>query len=130
MKNIITVACISGFISVAIAIGIFWFVFPTAWVFFLIPAIVGWSIDKFGKFDASKLEDEDEFSAATRKVGFTCAAIVLLCFIIAMLPLFFVMSFGDHLMNVLSYIICGISVYWGYNRGVQCVTDAYYNSQV
>lgn len=129
MKNVFYVACISGMIAVAIVLIIFWVIFPTAWVFFIIPAVVGWSIDRFGTFDATKLENEEEFTATARKVGLTCAAIVLACIIISVLPLFFTMSVGDHLMSIMFYVICAISVYWAYKRGVQCVTDAYYESQ-
>ena len=90
MKNVFCVACISGMIAVAIVLIIFWVIFPTAWVFFIIPAVVGWSIDRFGTFDATKLENEEEFTATARKVGLTCAAIVLACIIISVLPLFLV----------------------------------------
>lgn len=129
MKNVIRVAWISGIISTIVVMFLFWGLFPTPWLFLIIPGVVGWSIDKYGKFDASKLADDEEFAAMSRKVGITCASIVLLCLIITMLPLFLVMSFGDHLKSIFMYVICGISVYWGYNRGVRCVTDAYFESQ-
>lgn len=129
MKSIAIVSVISGVISAVIVFCLFWYVFPSAWLFFIIPAIMGLSIDKFGKIDVEKLNDDAAFNSITRKAGLLCAGMVLLSIIVCVLPLFLLMSFGEHLLNVLFYGVCAVSVYWGYNRGVKCVTNAYYDSR-
>ena len=128
MKNIISICIVSGLISILIVLALFWFVFTSAWLFFIIPLIMGWTIDKFGKFDASQLKDEVTYERISRRTGLLCGSMVLLCIFICILPLFFLFPIIDLLVNFAFYIVCGISIYWGYNRGVQCVTDAYYSS--
>lgn len=50
MKRIIVVAAISGVISSIITL-LLLLIFPSGWLFFIIPAIMGTCIHKFGKIN-------------------------------------------------------------------------------
>lgn len=131
-KNIldrITIIClISGLVSGILTMALVWFVFPSAWFFFIIPAVMGWSIDKFAKIPKDVFSNEENIAKLQKQAGWTCAGFVLFFVLLANLPIFLVLEPIQHLLNILFYIICGVSVYWGYTRGVRCITDAYYDS--
>lgn len=126
--NIAIICIISGIISVIIVDLLFSFVFPSAWLFFIVPAIMGFSIDKLSRIPKSELNDEASFEKLSKRTGLLCAGIVLLAVLIATIPLIMQFEPIDFLANILFYLICGVSVYWGYNRGIGAITNAYYDS--
>ena len=130
MKRIIVVAAISGIISSIITALLFFFVFPSAWLFFIIPAVMGTSIHKLGKIPAEEVEiDEDE--NLQKKVGFLCAGAVLFFIILTVIPIVIVsinQGLGwNLLLNIPFFAACIIAVWYGYNRGVRAVVDSYYD---
>lgn len=126
--NIARICIISGIISAIIVDFLFFCVFPSAWLFFIIPAIMGFSIDKLSRIPKSELNDDEAFDKLSKRTGILCAVIVLLAVLIATIPLMMQFEPIDFLANILFYLVCGVSVYWGYNRGIRVITDAYYDS--
>ena len=126
--QIAVICIISGLIAGLITNILFWFVFPSGWLFFIIPAVLGWSIDRFGKIPAEHLQNEETFEKLKKRTGLLCGAISLLIVIIANIPFFILMPLPYIFANFIFYIVCAVSVYVGYNRGQQSITDAYYDS--
>ncbi|MDD6889536.1 MAG: hypothetical protein PUD39_04685 [Bacteroidales bacterium] len=129
--NIAIICIISGIFSGIIVDIFFYILFPSAWLFFIIPAVMGFSIDKFSRIPKSELEDDESFEKLSKRTGLLCAGMVLLAILVAIVPIIvLVMRFDPIylLSDIIFYLICGVSVYWGYNRGVRAVTDAYYDS--
>lgn len=133
MKRIVIIAIISGFISSVFTAMLFFFVFPSAWLFFIIPLIMGISIHKFGKISAKDVEGTDG-DKLQRKVGLLCGGAVLLFLLLTVIPLVALslyMGLGwGVLLDVPFFIVCAIAVWWGYNRGVQAVVDSYYDANL
>jgi len=130
MKRIITVAAISGIISSMITLLLF-LVFPSGWMFFIIPAVMGTCIHKFGRITAADVEKDDNLE---KRVGYMCAGAVLLFIFLTVVPILIIgirEGLGwSLLLDIPFYIVCGIAVWFGYNRGVRAVIDAYYDSNL
>lgn len=131
MKRIIVIAAISGIISSIIAFLLFVFVLPSGWLLFFIPAIMGICIQKFGKISAEDVEEDDKLE---KRVGYMCAGAVLFFIILTIIP---ITIFGvlqgagwELLKDIPFYIVCVFAVWFGYNRGVRAVVDAYYDSNL
>ena len=131
MKRIIVVAAISGIISSVITALLFFLVFPSAWLFFIIPAIMGTCIHKFGKISAADVDKDEKLE---KKVGYICAGAVLFFILLTAIPILIVgitQGLGwSMLLNIPFFISCGIAVWYGYNRGVRAVVDSYYDSDL
>ena len=131
MKRIIVVAAISGIISSVITALLFFLVFPSAWLFFIIPAIMGTCIHKFGKISAADVDKDEKLE---KKVGYICAGAVLFFILLTAIPILIVgitQGLGwSMLLNIPFFIACGIAVWYGYNRGVRAVVDSYYVSDL
>ena len=130
MKRIIVVAAISGIISSVITALLF-LIFPSGWLFFIIPAIMGTCIHKFGKITAADVDRDDKLE---KKVGYMCAGAVLFFVLLTAVPILIVSIYQGlgwaMLLNIPFYIACGIAVWYGYNRGVRAVVDSYYDSDL
>lgn len=133
MKRIILVATISGIITSVITAFLFFFVFPSGWLIFLIPAVMGTCIHKLGKISAEEVEGDDD-DKLQKKAGFLCAGAVLFFIILTVIPIVIVsvkQGLGwDILLNIPFFIICVFAVWYGYNRGVRAVVDSYYDSNL
>ena len=131
MKRIIIVAVISGIISSVITALLFFFVYPSGWLFFIIPAIMGTCIHKLGNISAADVDNDDNLE---KKVGYLCAGAVLLFIILTVVPILIIgiyIGLGWRLLlDIPFYIACGIAVWYGYNRGVRAVVDSYYDSDL
>ena len=131
MKRIIVVAATSGIISSVITALLFFLVFPSAWLFFIIPAIMGTCIHKFGKISAAAVDKDEKLE---KKVGYICAGAVLFFILLTAIPILIVgitQGLGwSMLLNIPFFIACGIAVWYGYNRGVRAVVDSYYDSDL
>ena len=130
MKRIIVVAAISGIISSVITALLF-LILPSGWLFFIIPAIMGTCIHKFGKITAADVDKDDKLE---KKVGYMCAGAVLFFVLLTAVPILIVSIYQGlgwaMLLNIPFYIACGIAVWYGYNRGVRAVVDSYYDSDL
>lgn len=130
MKRIIVVAAISGIIS-SIITALLFLIFPSGWLFFIIPAIMGTCIHKFGKITAADVDRDDKLE---KKVGYMCAGAVLFFVLLTAVPILIVSIYQGlgwaMLLNIPFYIACGIAVWYGYNRGVRAVVDSYYDSDL
>ena len=131
MKRIILVAVISGIISSLITALLFFLVFPSGWLFFIIPAVMGTCIHKFGKITAADVDNDDKLE---KKVGYMCAGGVLFFILLTAVPILIVNLYQGLgwglLLDIPFYIACGIAVWYGYNRGVRAVVDSYYDSDL
>lgn len=131
MKRIIVIAAISGIISSIIAFLLFVFVLPSGWLLFFIPAIMGICIQKFGKISAKDVEGDDKLE---KRVGFMCAGAVLFFIILTVIPITIIGLYKglgwEMLLDIPFYIVCVFAVWFGYNRGVRAVVDAYYDSNL
>ena len=131
MKRIIVVAATSGIISSVITALLFFLVFPSAWLFFIIPAIMGTCIHKFGKISAADVDKDEKLE---KKVGYICAGAGLFFILLTAIPILIVgitQGLGwSMLLNIPFFIACGIAVWYGYNRGVRAVVDSYYDSDL
>lgn len=131
MKRIIIVAVISGIISSVITALLFFFVYPSGWLFFIIPAIMGTCIHKLGNISAADVDNDDNLE---KRVGYLCAGAVLLFIILTVVPILIIgiyIGLGwSLLLDIPFYIACGIAVWYGYNRGVRAVVDSYYDSDL
>ena len=131
MKRIIVIAAISGIISSIIAFLLFVFVLPSGWLQFFIPAIMGICIQKFGKISAKDVEGDDKLE---KRVGFMCAGAVLFFIILTVIPITIIGLYKglgrEMLLDIPFYIVCVFAVWFGYNRGVRAVVDAYYDSNL
>lgn len=128
LAKIAVICLVSGIIAGVITDVIFFAIFPSAWLFFIIPAVMGWSIDKFGRIPKDQLLDDSSNESLQKKTGWMCAGLVLFFILITVLPILFIMSIEYIIANVLFYVVCGLGVYYGYNRGVRCIMDAYYDT--
>lgn len=131
MKRIIVIAAISGVISSIIAFLLFVFVLPSGWLLFFIPAIMGICIQKFGKISAEDVEGDDKLE---KRVGYMCAGAVLFFIILTIIPITIYSVYQgagwELLKDIPFYIVCVFAVWFGYNRGVRAVIDAYYDSNL
>ena len=132
MKRIILIAVISGIISSIIAFLLFVFVLPSGWLLFFIPAIMGICIQKFGKISAEDVEGDDKLE---KKVGFMCAGAVLFFIFLTVIPITIIglykgLGGWKMLLDIPFYIVCVFAIWFGYNRGVRAVVDAYYDSNL
>ena len=129
MKRIITIAVISGIISSIITVLLFLFVFPSGWLLFLPPAVMGTCIHKFGNISTTDVDRDEKLE---KKVGYMCAASVLLFVLLTAVPILIVglyQGMGWKLLwDVPFFIACGFAVFYGYNRGVRAVVDSYFDS--
>lgn len=128
-QNVVLVGIVSGLISIVIVNFTLSF-FTSGWLFCIIPLIVCWSIKKFATINKNELTDDETFEKISKKTGFLCAGIVTLEIILALLPS--IIIFGTQFLITLLtdfgfYIVCAISVYWGYIKGVEAITDVYYD---
>ena len=131
MKRIIVIAAISGIISSIIAFLLFVFVLPSGWLLFFIPAIMGICIQKFGRISAEDVEGDDKLE---KRVGYMCAGAVLFFIILTIIPITIYSVYQgagwELLKDIPFYIVCVFAVWFGYNRGVRAVVDAYYDSNL
>ena len=131
MKRVIVIAAISGIISSIIAFLLFVFVLPSGWLLFFIPAIMGICIQKFGKISAEDVEGDDKLE---KRVGYMCAGAVLFFIILTIIPITIYSVYQgagwELLKDIPFYIVCVFAVWFGYNRGVRAVVDAYYDSNL
>lgn len=130
MKRIIVVAAISGIISSIITMLLLTF-FPSGWLFFIIPAIMGTCIHKFGRITSADVKDDDKLE---KRVGYMCAGAVLFFILLTAVPaIIFGLKEGlgwGLLADIPFYIACALAVWYGYNRGVRAVVDSYYDSDL
>lgn len=130
MKRIIVVAAISGVISSIITL-LLLLIFPSGWLFFIIPAIMGTCIHKFGKISTADVDNDDKLE---KKVGFLCAGAVLFFIFLTAVPALIIglsQGLGWSLLWDLPFLIaCGLAVWYGYNRGARAVIDSYYDSDL
>ncbi|MBQ3730545.1 MAG: hypothetical protein II905_02200 [Muribaculaceae bacterium] len=128
MKRIIKVAAISGIISSIITL-LLLLIFPSGWLFFIIPAVMGTCIHKFGRITATDVEKDEKLE---KKVGLMCAGAVLLFIFLTYIPALIYCLHkglgGSLLLDIPFYICCVLAVWYGYNRGVRAVIDSYYDS--
>lgn len=127
LRNILIVSAISGLISFTLVELIFFVVFPSGWIFFLIPVIMGYSIDKFVKISHEELADEEAFEKLRTRTGIICAVFVLLTVLISTIPIVLIGGIATLLVNIVFYAVCVLAVYAGYSRGVGVITDKYYD---
>lgn len=129
IDRILTVAVISGFISGILVLMLMMFVFASAWFFFIIPVIMGWSISKFSRITKQEMDEDEKLE---KKAGWISAGVVLLFVVVtAVLISVAVMSGGnwtDLFLNIPFLIVSSLSVWYGYSRGVRAVVDAYYDA--
>lgn len=130
LQRLIVISIVSGIVSGIVTNALFWFVFPSAWFFFIIPGIMGWSIDHFGKFPKDVLQDEESLEKLMKQTGFMCAGMCLLIMAVAVLPLLLILPAEYIYANIIFYLVCGLCVYLGYNRGQRCIMDALYDSEL
>ncbi len=131
IASVISVTIFFGVISIVIVDLLFYLVFPSAWFFLLMPFIMGFGIKKFAKFPKERLNDEEEFDKLSKRMGILCGAICLFAVLIGILPILIIS--GEqiilHLLtNFVFYLVCALSIYFGYTKGIEIVTDAYYDS--
>lgn len=129
--SVILVTVISGLISIVIVNSLFYLVFPSAWFFLLMPVFMGFCIKKFARFPKDRLEDDEEFNKLSRRMGMMCSSMCLAAVLIGVLPILFIS--GEQIIihlitNIIFYIACGLSIYFGYTKGVEIVTDAFYDT--
>lgn len=129
MKRITLVCVFSGILAGLLSMALFYFVFPTAWLFFLIPAIMGFCVEKFGNAHELHLEDEEECKKVSRHVGLLCGGLCLTFVILAISPVMLINPIAVF-TSVPFDLACGLSVWWGYRRGVKAVMDSYFASIV
>lgn len=127
IRRLLIICIISGLIAGIITDFLFW-CFPSAWLFFIIPAIMGWSIDHFGKIPREHLHDEETFEKLKIRTGLLCAFMSLFFIILALLPIFIILSASELLLNFIFFGVCILSIYWCYTRGQRCIVDAYYDT--
>ena len=130
MKRIIKVAVISGIISSIITF-ILLILFPSGWLFFIIPAIMGTCIHKFGKITSADMKDDDKLE---KRVGYMCAGAVLFFIILTAVPALIMCLYQGVgwglLADIPFFLACALAVWYGYNRGVRAVIDSYYDSDL
>ena len=130
MKRIIVVAAISGIISSIITF-VLLLLFPSGWLFFIIPAVMGTCIQKFGKITSADMKDDDKLE---KRVGWMCAGAVLFFILLTAVPsLIMCLKQGlgwGVLADIPFYLACALAVWYGYNRGVRAVIDSYYDSDL
>lgn len=130
IQRILIICIISGLVAGVITNLVFLLIYPSAWLFFLIPAIMGWSIDHYGKIPYEHLHDEETFEKLRKYTGLYCAGMSLLFVLIANIPLFIFVPLPYIFTNLIFYIVCAVSIFVGYNRGQQCIVDAFYDSNL
>lgn len=130
IRDVAFIGIIFGLISITIVSLLFLLVFPSAWLFFIIPAVMGWSIEKLTRIPKEELHDDESFNKLRKRTGLLCAGMVLIAIILANLIVILLGGFDPLMLlyNFIFYIVCGLSVYWGYSRGVRAITDMYYDS--
>lgn len=128
LKNVITVCLVAGIISIILVELLFFFIFPSGWLFFLIPVIMGWSLKKYAKFPRVELANEEAFEKLRTRTGIICAAIVLISVLISVLPVIILGGIEALIANIAFYAVCVVAIYAGYSRGVGVITDEYYDS--
>lgn len=129
LPRIIAICIISGLLSGVFVNLIFWTIFPSGWLFLIIPIFVGWSLDKFAKIPSEEILDDETMERLSKQTGMLCAVMVLLVQIVAVLPVLLLLDPIEILTNFVFYIGCALCVYIGYSRGVQSITDAYYDAK-
>lgn len=130
-RKVAAMCLLSGIIAIIITYALILFIFPSGWFFFIVPAFMGWFLTKYCKLPAEALQDEDVYERLSKRMGILCAAMCLVTILISIVPLALLSNYdfiSNLLLNFLYYIICGVCVFTGYNRGVRVVADAYYDS--
>lgn len=128
IKRLLIICIISGLLAGIVTNILFWFVFSSAWLFFIIPAIMGWSIDHYGKIPQEHLHDEEAFEKLRKQTGLMCGGISLFFVLLANVPFLILLPLPYIFANFMFYIVCAVSIFVGYNRGQQCIVDAYYDT--
>ena len=131
MHSIALVSLISGLISIIFVDVIFLVLFSSGWLFFIIPAVICWSIKKFAKINKEELFDEESFEKMAKKTGLICAGSVILAIILALLPVIIILGIYSLLLFLTSFwfiIMCIICIYVSYTKGVEVITNAYYDT--
>lgn len=134
ISSVVIVAVLSGIVAIVVVDALFT-IFPSGWLFFLIPVIMGFSLKKFAKFPKDLLEDDDEFEKLSKKVGLLCAGICLVAMVVAVVPIYMIVGSvkGVNILEIILsdvffYAACVVCIYFGYSKGKEVVTNAYYDS--
>lgn len=87
-------------------------------------------LTKFVKIPDEILQDVETFNKLSTRIGILIALICFCAILISIIPLaIYETDIVTHLLyNFIFYIVCGIAIYTGYNRGVEIVTNAAYQS--
>ena len=92
---------------------------------------MGTCIHKLGNISAADVDNDDKLE---KKVGYLCAGAVLFFIFLTAIPILIVGIYQglgwSLLLNIPFFIVCGIAVWYGYNRGVRAVIDSYYDSDL
>jgi hypothetical protein len=128
LRKITIICVISGLIAGILVNVLFWLVFPSAWFFLIIPAIMGWSIDHYAKIPKDVIQDDEMYNKLSKRAAYTCAAAVLLFFLLTFVPIIIIFPIQVIIENAMFYIVGMVCVYIGYTRGQRCITDAYFDS--
>lgn len=128
MPRLTVICLISGLLSGLAANCLFWFVYPTAFLFLIVPAFMGFCLTAFGKVPAEEILDDEAVEKLSKRTGMLCAAMVLLALANSLVPMLIILNPIYLLANFGFYIICALCAFIGYNRGVQVITDNYYDA--
>ena len=130
IRDVAFIGIIFGLISMTIVSLLFLLVFPSAWLFFIIPAVMGWSIEKLARIPKEELHDDESFNKLCKLTGLLCAGMVLATILLTVTIIILLGGFDPMalVLNFVFYLMCGLSAYWGYSRGVRAITDKYYDS--
>lgn len=126
MKKMIAAAVVSGIIGIAVAFGLMYYVYNSAWIVLSVPGIMGMGIRKFGKIPFDELKDEDNAARIERTAGLLCALITAGFATVVFLPSLLVYG-PAALLNIGGIAVLAASIFVGWKTGVGCVTDAYYD---
>lgn len=129
MKRITLVCVLSGIIAGLIASALFYLVFPSAWLFLIIPAVMGFAVEKFGISDDLDLQDEYQYNKFARHCGLLCGGLCLTFICLCTLPILLVAPI-ELLASVGFDLGCVLSVFWAYRRGVKAVLNTAYKRVV
>lgn len=89
---------------------------------------MGFCLTAFGKVPAEEILDDEAVEKLSKRTGMLCAAMVLLALAISLVPMLIILNPIYLLVDFGFYIICALCAFIGYNRGVQVITDNYYDA--
>lgn len=127
LKNVSKVCIISGLISIILVEVLFFFVFPTALFFLLIPVIMGYSIAKFAEIPYEELLNKEAFEKLRTRTGIICAAFMLITVLISVLPIILLLGICTKLVKIIFFVsLCLFVIRLGYTFGARVVSETYY----